>query len=56
MKSIAAVFLAIVLCAFSAWAEGIGDAVEVRVVTDDGRSLYERAVSTPTPRWMEPVR
>jgi len=25
-------------------------------VTDDGRSLYERAVSTPTPRWMEPVR
>ena len=39
MKSIAAVFLAIVLCAFSAWAGGIGDAVEVHVVTDDGRSL-----------------
>jgi hypothetical protein len=43
MKSIAtvflAVFLAVFLCASGAWAGGVGDAVEVRVATDDGRTL-----------------
>lgn len=39
MKTIAAVILVSLLCALSAWAGGVGDAVEVRIVTDDGRHL-----------------
>jgi len=39
MKTIAIVIMAIVVCTTSAWAGGVGDAVEVRIVTDDGRTL-----------------
>jgi hypothetical protein len=39
MKTIAIVILTIVVCATGAWAGGVGDAVEVRIVTDDGRTL-----------------
>ena len=39
MKTIAIVIMAIVVCTASAWAGGVGDAVEVRIVTDDGRTL-----------------
>jgi hypothetical protein len=39
MKTIAIVILAIVVCAAGAWAGGVGDAVEVRIVTDDGLTL-----------------
>lgn len=39
MKTIAIIILAIVVCTTSAWAGGIGDAVEVRIVTDEGRTL-----------------
>jgi hypothetical protein len=39
MKTIGIVILAIVLCTTSVWAGGVGDAVEVRIVTDDGRTL-----------------
>jgi hypothetical protein len=39
MKTIAIVILAIVVCTTSAWAGGVGDAVEVQIVTDDGRTL-----------------
>jgi hypothetical protein len=39
MKTIAIVILAIVACAGGAWAGSVGEAVEVRIVTDDGRTL-----------------
>ncbi len=39
MKKIGIVILAIMLCTASAWAGGVGDAMEVRIVTDDGLSL-----------------
>ncbi len=39
MKIISIIILAIVLCTASAWAGCIGEAVEVRIVTDDGRTL-----------------
>ena len=39
MKIIAAVILAIVLCTAGVWAGSVGDAMEVRIVTDDGRTL-----------------
>ena len=39
MRTIAIVFLTVMLCATGAWAGCIGDAVEVRIVTDDGREL-----------------
>lgn len=39
MKTIAAVILSIVLSAACAAAGGVGDAVEVRIVTDEGRTL-----------------
>lgn len=39
MKTIAAVILAIVLSAVQVWARSVGDAVEVNIVSDDGRSL-----------------
>ncbi len=39
MRTIAAIILAVMMCAASAWAGSVGDAVEVRIVTDDGRTL-----------------
>lgn len=39
MKSIAAVILAVALSAVQVWAGSVGDTVEVRIVTDDGRTL-----------------
>jgi hypothetical protein len=39
MKTIAIVILTIVVCTTSAWAGSVGDAMEVRIVTDDGRTL-----------------
>lgn len=39
MKTIAAVILSVVLCAAQVWAGNIGDSIEVRVVTDNGRAL-----------------
>jgi hypothetical protein len=39
MKTIAAVILAVVISAVQVWAGNVGDAVEVRIVTDDGRTL-----------------
>lgn len=39
MKTIAIVILAIVVCTTSVWAGGVGETVEVRIVTDDGRTL-----------------
>ena len=39
MKTIAAIILAVMLCAANVWAGSVGDAVEVRIVTDDGRTL-----------------
>jgi hypothetical protein len=46
MKTIAAVILAVVLSAVQAWAGSVGDAVEVRIVTDDGRTLPTYPVKT----------
>ncbi len=40
MKTISAVLIAIVMCAATAWGGSIGESVEVRVVTDDGRTLH----------------
>jgi hypothetical protein len=39
MKPIAIVILAVVVCTTTAWAGGVGETVEVRIVTDDGRTL-----------------
>jgi hypothetical protein len=39
MKTIAIVILAVVVCTTGAWAGGVGETVEVRIVTDDGRTL-----------------
>ena len=39
MKTIAAVILAVVICAVNVWAGSVGDAIEVRIVTDNGQSL-----------------
>jgi hypothetical protein len=39
MKTIGIIILAIVLCMTNAWAGAVGDAVQVRIVTDDGRTL-----------------
>lgn len=46
MKTIAAVILAVMLCAANVWAGGVGNAVEVRIVTDDGRTLPTYPVKT----------
>jgi len=46
MKTIAAVILAIVLSAVQVWAGSAGDAIEVRIVTDDGRTLPTYPVKT----------
>ena len=39
MKTIAAAILAVVISAVQVWAGNVGDAIEVRIVTDDGRTL-----------------
>jgi hypothetical protein len=39
MKSIAAVILAILLSSVQVWAGNVGDTIEVRIVTDDDRTL-----------------
>lgn len=39
MKTIITIIMAVVLSAAQVWAGGVGDAVDVRIVTDDGRSL-----------------
>jgi hypothetical protein len=39
MKIIATVILVILVCAAGAWAGGVGGDVEVRIVTDEGRTL-----------------
>ena len=39
MKTIAAIILAVLACAANVWAGSVGDAVDVRIVTDDGRTL-----------------
>lgn len=46
MKTIAAVILAVMLCAANVWAGSVGNAVEVRIVTDDGRTLPTYPVKT----------
>jgi len=46
MKTIAAIFLAVMLCAANIWAGNVGDSVEVRIVTDDGRTLPTYPVKT----------
>jgi len=39
MKTIAAAILAVVISSVQVWAGNVGDAIEVRIVTDDGRTL-----------------
>jgi hypothetical protein len=39
MRTIAAIILVVMACAANVWAGSVGDAVEVRIVTDDGRTL-----------------
>ena len=39
MKTIVTIILAIVVSAVQAWAGGVGDSVEVRIVADDGRAM-----------------
>lgn len=46
MKTIAAIFLAVMLCAANIWAGNVGESVEVRIVTDDGRTLPTYPVKT----------
>ena len=46
MKTIAGIILAVMLCAANVWAGSVGDAVEVRIVTDDGRTLTTYPVKT----------
>lgn len=46
MKTIAAIFLAVVICATNVWAGAVGDSVTVRIVTDNGRPLPTYPVKT----------
>ena len=46
MKTIAAIFLSVMLCAANIWAGTVGESVEVRIVTDDGRTLPTYPVKT----------
>ena len=46
MKTIAAIILAVMLWGANVWAGSIGNAVEVRIVTDDGRTLPIYPVKT----------
>ncbi|MDA8413472.1 MAG: hypothetical protein M0023_06730 [Desulfobacteraceae bacterium] len=46
MKTIATVIMAIVVCAAQVWAGSVGDAVEVCIVSDEGRALPTYPVKT----------
>jgi hypothetical protein len=46
MKTIAVIILAVMLRAANVWAGSVGDAVEVRIVTDNGRTLPTYPVMT----------
>jgi len=46
MKTIAAVILAVMMCAANVWAGSVGNSVEVRIVSDDGRTLPIYPVKT----------
>lgn len=46
MKTIAAAILAIIVSTAQVWAGSVGDAVEVRIVTDNGRTLPTYPVKT----------
>lgn len=46
MKTIAAIFLSVMLCAANIWAGNVGESIEVRIVTDDGRTLPTYPVKT----------
>lgn len=46
MKTIAAIIMAIVVCTTNVWAGTVGESVEVRIVTDDGRTLPTFPVKT----------
>ncbi|HIJ82326.1 MAG TPA: hypothetical protein HPP76_11535, partial [Desulfuromonadales bacterium] len=46
MKTLAAVILAGVLTVSQAWAGSAGDSVDVRIISDDGRSLPTYPVKT----------
>ena len=39
MKTVTFFLLAVLLCATNVWAGGVGTSVEVRIATDDGRTL-----------------
>ncbi|KAF0217361.1 MAG: hypothetical protein FD174_3327 [Geobacteraceae bacterium] len=46
MKTIATIVLAVMLSAANVWAGSVGNAIEVRIVTDDGRTLPTYPVKT----------
>ncbi len=46
MKTIATSILAVLLCTVNVWAGSVGESVEVRIVTDDGRTLPTYPVKT----------
>lgn len=46
MKTIAMSILAVLLCTVNVWAGSVGESVEVRIVTDDGRTLPTYPVKT----------
>jgi hypothetical protein len=46
MKTITAVILAVAFSAVQVWAGNVGDAIEVRIVTEDGRTLPTYPVKT----------
>jgi hypothetical protein len=46
MKTIAAIILSVMLYSANVWAGSVGNAVEVRIVTDDGRTLPTYPVRT----------
>jgi hypothetical protein len=46
MKTIAAIFLAVVICTTNVWAGSVGESVTVRIVTDNGRTLPTYPVKT----------
>jgi hypothetical protein len=46
MKTIASIILAVTVCAANVWAGSVGNAVEVSIVTDDGRTLPTYPVVT----------
>jgi len=46
MKTIAAIIMALLVCTANVWAGTAGNTVEVRIVTDDGRTLPTYPVKT----------